>query len=230
MNMFFQDESKGHFELTGEEIEQCVAQTGAKLIVIDPWQQFIPHLSTSDNKAIRSMICDIQKGAEASGAAVVLSGNFTKSPGSDISRGIGASELNNTLRSILTIREPSSGDPTTRLLTVTKMSLPEKETTPVVIQQDSRGNLFYADYYVDDNVYDTNFEDSPPETHSQTSNPVDFLRVILKDGPLNRNTVMKAGETYGFSKQQLYNNRKKAGVDYKKQSDKSSLWMLRDNN
>ena len=37
----FQNEEEGHFELTTADIEECVEKTGAQLIVVDPWQQFL---------------------------------------------------------------------------------------------------------------------------------------------------------------------------------------------
>ena len=33
----YQDETKEHFVLNGNEIRECVRLTGAKLIVVDPW-------------------------------------------------------------------------------------------------------------------------------------------------------------------------------------------------
>ena len=72
----YQDETKEHFVLTGDEIRECARVTGAKLIVVDPWQQFLDDASSSDNNAMRAMIRDVQNAAEETGVAMVLCGNY----------------------------------------------------------------------------------------------------------------------------------------------------------
>lgn len=118
----YQDEMKEHFVLTGDEVKECVRISGAKLIVVDPWQQFLDDASSSDNNAMRAMIRDVQNAAEETGAAVVLCGNYTKAVvRSDMGKGIGASELFNTLRSVLTVKYGDS--PSERCMIASKMSL-----------------------------------------------------------------------------------------------------------
>ena len=207
----FQDEQAGHFELTSEDIETAVAQTGAQLIVVDPWQQFLNGISSTDNKAVRKMICDIQSTAERLGVAIILAGNFIKGIGDDINKSMGASELANTLRCILTIRDDPDGDPAVRILEPTKMSLLEKEMTPVMIRQDDEWNLWFEDSEGEDSLDD----------------PVGFLRAILRDGPLDSKEVKRLGEESGFKMNRLYYAKKKAGVEVEQQADRSSVWELR---
>ena len=221
--VILQDEEKGHFELTGKEIINCVEQTGARLIIVDPWQQFLVNASSSDNKAIRNMICDVQAAAERTGTAVVLAGNYTKSLGAEIRRGIGGSELNNTLRSILTVQDAPSKDPSIRIMRATKMSLPGKEMTPVVIQQDDEWNLTFMDY-VDDEEDEIIWDEEPPEI--DTTDPVEFLKLILKDGPLDRKMINHLADQNGIKMPSIYRAREKAGVVIQRQSDKSSIWSL----
>ncbi|MBR6818031.1 MAG: AAA family ATPase [Acidaminococcaceae bacterium] len=209
-NVFFQDETQGHFILNGAEIDECVRMTGARLIVIDPWQQFLDNASSSDNNALRSMICDAQAAAERTGAAVVLAGNFTKSLGTDIKRGIGGAELMNTLRCVLTLQDDPEGDPTTKILIPTKMSLLGKDSTPVIVHQNDDMQL----------VFSTDCEQTDID-------PAAFLHDILSNGPLDSNAVRKMAEEVGIGASVLYRNREKANVIIEKQPDKSSLWRLR---
>ncbi len=140
--------------------------------------------SSSDNSALRKMICDVQAAAEETGAAVVLAGNFTKNLGSDIRRGIGGSELNNTLRSILTVQDDPDKNPAIRILCATKMSLLGKEMTPVVIRQDEHWGLSFEDYDADDeNAFDDFMPDDIPA--NQPADPLTFLKTVLQDGPLD---------------------------------------------
>ena len=58
-NVLYQDEAQGHFVLNGDEIREVVKQTGANVIVIDPWQQFLDDMTSSNNIGVREMIGDI---------------------------------------------------------------------------------------------------------------------------------------------------------------------------
>lgn len=224
----YQDERNGHFVLTGDEIRECVKMTGARLIVVDPWQQFLDNASSTDNNALRNMIREVQNAAEETGAAVVLAGNYTKAiVRSDLTKGLGGAELNNTLRSILTVKD--GNDPSERQLTVTKMSFLGKEVTPVVFRQDEKYKISYV---YDD--YSMENEDAPMEDQdrsggrrlSKGERTADVIREILADGPLDSNEVKRRVNESEFSMTTV--NRIKDGiVIIEQQSDKSSLWRLK---
>ena len=224
----YQDERNGHFVLTGDEIRECVKMTGARLIVVDPWQQFLDNASSTDNNALRNMIREVQNAAEETGAAVVLAGNYTKAiVRSDLTKGLGGAELNNTLRSILTVKD--GNDPAERLLTVTKMSFLGKEVTPVVFRQDEKYRISYV---YDD--YSTESEDASMEDQDRSGDrrlskgerTAEFIREILADGPLDSNEVKRRVNESEFSMTTV--NRIKDGiVIIEQQSDKSSLWRLK---
>ena len=212
-NALFQDEQEGHFIRTGSEIEECVRTTGAKVIFIDPWQQFVNGISTSDNAALRNMVCDIQLAAERMGAAFILAGNFIKGLLPDINRGIGGTELYNTLRCILTLRPDDGDDPSVRILEATKMSLMGKESTPIIIRQDEDLGLTFESYDALDG------EDDEEE-------PMDFLLKTLESGPQDSRKIMELGSERGLGSSQMYRLRKKAGIIIEKQPDRSSQWKL----
>lgn len=224
----YQEERNGHFVLTGDEIRECVKMTGARLIVVDPWQQFLDNASSTDNNALRNMIREVQNAAEETGAAVVLAGNYTKAiVRSDLTKGLGGAELNNTLRSILTVRD--GNDPSERQLTITKMSFLGKEVTPVVFRQDEKYKISYV---YDD--YSMESEDAPVEDQdrsggrrlSKGERTAEFIREILADGPLDSNEVKRRVNESEFSMTTV--NRIKDGiVIIEQQSDKSSLWRLK---
>ncbi len=224
----YQEERNGHFVLTGDEIRECVKMTGARLIVVDPWQQFLDNASSTDNNAFRNMIREVQNAAEETGAAVVLAGNYTKAiVRSDLTKGLGGAELNNTLRSILTVRD--GNDPSERQLTITKMSFLGKEFTPVVFRQDEKYKISYV---YDD--YSMESEDAPVEDQdrsggrrlSKGERTAEFIREILADGPLDSNEVKRRVNESEFSMTTV--NRIKDGiVIIEQQSDKSSLWRLK---
>lgn len=229
----YQDEREEHFVLNGDEIRECVKTTGAKLIVVDPWQQFLDNASSTDNNALRNMIRDVQNAAEETGAAVVLCGNYTKAVlGSDLTKGLGGSELNNTLRSILTVKD--CDDPSERLLTVTKMSFLGKEMEPVRFRQDENFRIEYVyddvstdEYAIEENTLTALAEKEEEKTLTKTERTAEFLKELLADGPMDSNDVKRAVIEAGFSMTTV-NRVKKELVLIEQQPDKSSVWRLKE--
>ena len=218
----YQDEMKEHFVLTGDEVKECVRISGAKLIVVDPWQQFLDDASSSDNNAMRAMIRDVQNAAEETGAAVVLCGNYTKAVvRSDMGKGIGASELFNTLRSVLTVKYGDS--PSERCMIAIKMSFLGKEVTPVRFVQDED---YRKSYVFDDEVDELEAGEEVVESASKADLTAAFLADLLKDGPMDSNDVKRAVQASGFSMTTVQRVKDKIVV-VERQPNKSSTWMLR---
>ncbi len=218
----YQDEMKEHFVLTGDEVRECVRISGAKLIVVDPWQQFLDDASSSDNNAMRAMIRDVQNAAEETGAAVVLCGNYTKAVvRSDMGKGIGASELFNTLRSVLTVKYGDS--PSERCMIASKMSFLGKEVTPVRFVQDEDYRISYV---FDDEVDELEAGEEAVESASKADLTAAFLADLLKDGPMDSNDVKRAVQASGFSMTTVQRVKDKIVV-VERQPNKSSTWMLR---
>lgn len=236
----YQDERKEHFILTADEIRECVRVTGAKLIVIDPWQQFLDDASSTDNKAMRAMVRDIQNAAEETGAAIVLCGNYTKAAvRSELNKGIGASELFNTLRSVLTVK--AGREPSERVMIVSKMSFLGKEVTPVVFVQDEDYRIDYvmgeeADVAADvpedaqgenmDGADGADEAEDAEERLSKGERTAAFLRELLSSGPMDSNDVKRAVQDSEFSMTTV-NRIKDEIVAVERQSDRSSIWRLR---
>ena len=127
-HLYFQDEDEGHFVLKEEDIRGIIERFDAKLIVIDPWQEFLDDIASTSNEKLRSMLLRIQKVAEETGTTIVLCGNFSKSrSGSDLAKGLGGSEMMITLRSILTVTEDPYKNHLVRMLKTSKMNFREKE-------------------------------------------------------------------------------------------------------
>lgn len=218
----YQDEMKEHFVLTGDEVKECVRISGAKLIVVDPWQQFLDDASSSDNNAMRAMIRDVQNAAEETGAAVVLCGNYTKAVvRSDMGKGIGASELFNTLRSVLTVKYGDS--PSERCMIASKMSFLGKEVTPVRFVQDED---YRKSYVFDDEVDELEAGEEVVESASKADLTAAYLADLLKDGPMDSNDVKRAVQASGFSMTTVQRVKDKIVV-VERQPNKSSTWMLR---
>lgn len=243
----YQDEAQGHFVLNGDEIREVVKQTGAQVIVIDPWQQFLDDMASSDNNGVREMIGDVQIAAEETGAAVIFAGNYTKGGSkSEAQRGIGGAELANTLRCILTVNRSNLG-PYIRTIQATKMSLPGKEMTPVAVQMVD-GELRFVDYLTlkdalmdaPKEVRDLNeafpevgvTEEAPEEKpapekpKSAVDKAVEFLQETLANGPMDSNEVKRLAAEIGISETSLSRAKKRAQVVFVKSGDGTAQWKI----
>jgi RecA-family ATPase len=247
-NVLYQDETQGHFVLNWDEIREVVEKTGAKVIVIDPWQQFLDDMTSSNNIGVREMIGEIQNAADETGAAVIFTGNFTKGGGSnEAQRGIGGAELSNTLRCILTVTRSELG-PYIRTVRATKMSLPGKEMTPVAVQMVDE-DMRFVDYL---DLRDT-LQDAPKEVRelnqafpevgvseeaeedepvaevrpkSAVDKAVEFLKGVLMEGPMESNEVKRRAAELGISESSLSRAKKRAHVVYQKNGDGSAYWKI----
>ena len=235
--LFYQDEDEAHFVLNGDEIREIVRQFDAKLIVVDPWQEFLDNTASTDNEALRAMIRDVQKAAEETGAAVVLCGNFSKSLGSDLRRGLGGSELNNTIRALLKVSPDPYECPDVRTMRTSKMSFLGKEMEPMAFQQDDDYRISYIQWQ--DHAVECEEKkakkrlrglfgggDEEEEPKSQSDIAAEFLLEILADGPLDSNEVKRLAQERRISNYALNEGKKLAKVFTQQQSDKSSLWKL----
>ena len=251
----YQDEKQGHFSLNGDEIRECVRLTGAKVIVVDPWQQFLDGISSTDNEGVRDMLTEVQRAAEDTGTAIILAGNYTKRGGNDIQKGIGASEMFNTLRSILTVKKAPFDDSDNipsipiRIIEASKMSFKGKEITPIAVQQADDYSLEFKDYVdlmdgVDSGlgrIVEGRFERplgtedekkaayvpvSLKKAESKADKAIELLKGMLADGPMDSNEVKRRTKEAGISMATINRVKAKAGVLSKQQPDKSSLWRL----
>jgi RecA-family ATPase len=242
--LYFQDEDEGHFVLNEEDIRATIERFDAKLIVIDPWQEFLDDIASTSNEKLRSMLLRIQKVAEETGTTIVLCGNFSKSrSGSDLAKGLGGSEMMITLRSILTVTEDPYKNNLIRMLKTSKMSFKEKETLPVGLKQESDYTLSYfpwRDYEAsqENKTLSEMKENSPKEQEEKISpnegndtdreirKAVAFLKDILQDGPMDSLVLYEQAMEAGISKSTLYRAKRGAGVHSKRQKDRTSLWKF----
>ena len=211
--MQYQNEKKGHFILCGDDVREAYEKIGAKVLVVDPWQQFLPErFSTSNNHALRDLICDVQMAAEETGMAVILAGNYNKGLAAEIRRGIGGAELANTLRSVLSVMPGQ--DPTVREIHTVKMSFIGKEANPVLVRQLDDYNLVYEEW-----------QDGPTVAGPRDA-AEDFLLDLLATGPVDSKVVKQRVEAAGLSMRTINRVKKKIGATSKRSGERSSDWSL----
>lgn len=103
--LMFNDETNGHMTLTKEELTEAIEQTGARLIIIDPLQAFLPNGVNLGNIAkMREIFTMLTNVAETNNCAIVIIGHLNKNEHSRaIHRGLGSVDIAAAARSILLV-------------------------------------------------------------------------------------------------------------------------------
>ena len=144
-----------------------------------------------------------------------MAGNYTKQSNGDILSGLGAAEMFNTLRAILTVKYHEN--PAIRTVEASKMSFMGKETAKVGVRQIDDYKLEFVDLAA---------EHERLEPQSMTEKAKRFLMEILADGPVDSHEVNRLADEAGISMPTINRAKKEIGVISRKQSDRSSLWMM----
>ena len=229
----YQDEKDGHFVLSGEEIRSCIEMTGARVIIVDPWRQFV-----DSSESIAEMIENVQKAAEETGAAVILADRYELSE-----------EEMRALHTLLTMKVyegESVNENEDRTIETTKMNMMGKEVMPAVIRQRGDSSLKYVDYpdmksgkeiglgriingvYMrpDEKYVPDSEENTTPSYGKKAMEAIRFLRRELSNGPIESNEMKKLINESGISMPTILRAKEAAGV-ISVRIGKHSVWQLK---
>ncbi len=118
------DETEKELSMTDERLEQAIAETKAKLVILDPIQAYIgSNVDMHRANEIRPVLKRLGIIAEKYGCAIVLIGHMNKASGSKSTyRGLGSIDIQATARSVLLVaRIPDK--PNIRIMAQDKSSL-----------------------------------------------------------------------------------------------------------
>lgn len=118
------DETEKELSMTDERLEQAIAETNAKLVILDPIQAYIgSNVDMHRANEIRPVLKRLGIIAEKYGCAIVLIGHMNKASGSKSTyRGLGSIDIQATARSVLLVaRIPDK--PNIRIMAQDKPSL-----------------------------------------------------------------------------------------------------------
>ena len=103
--MFFLDQTERPFLLTEEYVREAIQKTRCKLLIIDPYTNFLPSgVSLGNAVSMRRLLSRLMMIARETNTAIVLVGHLSKSPyGKAIYSGYGSADIINTVRSVLLI-------------------------------------------------------------------------------------------------------------------------------
>lgn len=215
----YSGELQHHMTLTEEELHSAISQTNAKLVIIDPFQAFLPKGASMNNIGeMRMVTTALSNVAKETGAAIVLVGHLNKNEHSkDIHRGLGSVDLSNAARSIVTVFT-EKGDNFNRYMRATKSNFDEGDTKTVIhIKMDAEKKISYE--IAEEKKKETLAEQTAIEEAA------DLLYDLLVDGPVAVKDVHEIMAEYEFSAKTAQRAKKRIGAEVKREGSKY-FWEL----
>ena len=173
----YSGETEHHMTLVEDELRDAIEQTHARLLIIDPFQAFLPEGTNMGSiTKMRAIFTTLANVAKTTGVAIVLVGHLNKNEGSkDIHRGFGSADIAASVRSILMV-EMDKNDRENRWVRAIKSNFDESDYTPIRLILDEERKLSFAEMEP--------VEDELPPQQTKIERAEQILTEILTDGPL----------------------------------------------
>ncbi len=208
--LFFLDQSEHGFILNEEHLTNAIENTKCKLVIIDPYSNFLPEgYSTTDGKKMRPLLTRLKKVARATNTAVILIGHLTKNQyGKAIYSGYGSADIVNTVRSVLLVESDDHGMRTLRILKSNYFGV--DPTFKIALHMDDDNCVQFEDYNRILDIYRKEEEElasyipkgnTQPETRSGQCKLI--LEEILAEGPMKKSDVVAKLKVMGFAERTI---------------------------
>jgi len=192
-----------------------VVRLGAKLVIIDPLNSYLPDgVTSNDTTKVRRVINRLVSLAAETGAAILIVRHLNKGQGSAIQRGAGAMDIIAGCRSGLMVGHDPH-DENKSILAHYKHNLSKAGPSLAFTVDDTDGKFTWlgtSSLRADDLV-------APPEdadSRTAVEDALEFLRVTLADGPVLSAWVYSRGEKEKHSEASLKRAKKALGVRSRK--------------
>lgn len=195
--------------LNPEMLEEAIAGTNSKLVVLDPLQAFLTEKQDiTRTKNMRPILRDLGNVAARTGAAIVIIGHMNKGEKSKgIYRGLGSIDITAAARSVLLIGKRKN-DPTTRFMTQIKNNLLAfgKSISFTISGTGSIEFLGECDISEEELLSTT----LPKQTKLETAK--ELITSMLSDGDKKSNEIYDACLNAGISSATMQTVKKKMGI------------------
>ena len=182
-------------------LEQAIAETKARLVVLDPIQGFLgTGVDMHRANEIRPVMKHISELAEKYKCAIILIGHMNKcSMGKSAYRGLGSIDFQAAARSVLIVGRIKD-EPEVRVVCQTKNSLAPEAKSIAFRLSEENGFEWIGEYDV---AADDLLSGTAKGTKKQTA--MDFLETILAGGQMQQTAIMQLAEEKGISQKTLRN-------------------------
>ncbi len=215
------DDKETPLTMLDVRLEKAIAETGARLVVLDPIQGFLgADVDMHRANEIRPVMKHIAEIAEKYRCAIILVGHMNKnSNGKSSYRGLGSIDFQAAARSVLIVGRVK-GEPEVRVVCHVKSSLaPEGKSIAFRLDKEE-GFQWIGEYDV--SVDDLLAADNRGQKVREAK---EFLKEILKSGSMTQKEISEEAESHGIKNKTLWN----AKSDLKVESVKIGnqwFWML----
>ncbi len=170
-------ELQHHMTLNEDELVSAIEQSGCRLLIIDPFQAFLPEgTNLGSITRMRSIFTMLANVAKTTGVAIVLVGHLNKNESSkDVHRGFGSADIAASVRSILMV-EMDKKDRQNRWVRAIKSNFDESDYAPIRLILGEDRKLSFAEFEEDD--------DDLQEKPTKTEIAEIILKVLLRNGPV----------------------------------------------
>ena len=189
----YSGELQHHMTINEEELLSAIEETKCRLLIIDPFQAFLPEGTNMGSVTkMRAIFTTLGNVAKRTGVAIVLVGHLNKNEGSkDIHRGFGSADIAASVRSILMV-EMDKRDREKRWVRAIKSNFDESDYTPIRLVLDEERRLSFAEFEDEEEA-----EATPPQ--SKTERAMEIISDMMIDGsvPVAEATAACAEEGIG---------------------------------
>ena len=177
-------------------LEQAIAETKARLVVLDPIQGFLgTGVDMHRANEIRPVMKHISELAEKYKCAIILIGHMNKcSMGKSAYRGLGSIDFQAAARSVLIVGRIKD-EPEVRVVCQTKNSLAPEAKSIAFRLSEENGFEWIGEYDV---AVDDLLSGTAKGTKKQTA--MDFLETILAGGQMQQTAIMQLAEEKAYHK------------------------------
>ena len=208
------NDSSRRLTLTDERIEAAIIKHNAKLIIIDPFQSWLPeNFSMNRSESVRPALTRLARVAERTKSAILLVGHISKGRGKAQHRGLGSVDIVNSVPSVLYLGRAEGLERDVRVVAHGKSNFDEQGAAQMFRLNKAGGFTWLGeneDITPDDII---NFNAAKArEDKSKVEEAVDFLEELLSDGDISTAEALEMADELGISRRTLERARKAANV------------------
>jgi len=211
------DDSERALSMMDERLERAIADTGARLVVLDPMQAYLGEkVDMHRANEVRPRMKHLSDLAAEHRCSIVLVGHLNKNHGGNVDyRNLGSIDFVAAARSVI-LCAPSKDDTDVRLLIPTKSSLIYASNPVAFRLSKESGFEWEGECEVD---VDELMSDSPKKGRKQAE-AIDFLYEQLSERRIPSSELYENAASRGISQKTLRNAMKELGTQSAKEGDR----------
>ena len=211
------DDSEKALSMMDERLERAIADTGAKLVVLDPMQAYLGEkVDMHRANEVRPRMKHLGDLAAEHRCSIVLVGHLNKNKGGNVDyRNLGSIDFVAAARSVI-LCAPSKDDPDVRFLVPTKSSLIYASNPVAFRLSKEAGFEWEGECEVD---VDELMSDLPKKGRKQAE-AIDFLYEQLSERRIPSSELYENAASRGISQKTLRNAMKELGTQSAKEGDR----------